>query len=357
MVRKLKVAVSGLGRMGARHAINYLERTPRAELVAACDPDPKALAWAKERLEPFGVTLYTGFDEMLAHPGIEAVIVAGITTEHARQSIKAIQAGKHVMCEKPLSTDVAISQQVLDVAKKYPHLKVMTGFSRRFDSSYRNAFERFDSGEIGRAVIVRSQTCDKYRDDDYFVRYSKTAGSIFVDASVHDIDLALWFFGQDSIPKSVVAVGTNARYPGLKQYGDVDNGVGIVEFWGGKIAYFYASRIMATGQNDTTEIIGTHGKLSINANPAHNLVEIHEPSGIRREIGQTYWDRFEPAFITESNEFTEAVLDNKKLPFKLQGAVQALKIGSALQDSLRSGRKIFFDENGERIEEEVKAKL
>ena len=93
MARKLQVAVSGLGRMGARHAINYLEKTPRAQLVAVCDPDPKVIAWAKNRLEPSGVTVYADFDDMLAHPGVEAVIVAGITTEHAPQSIRAIKAG------------------------------------------------------------------------------------------------------------------------------------------------------------------------------------------------------------------------------------------------------------------------
>ncbi|KAI5361999.1 Putative gfo/Idh/MocA-like oxidoreductase, NAD(P)-binding domain superfamily [Septoria linicola] len=349
MARKLKVAVSGLGRMGARHAVNYLAKTPRAELVAVCDPDPKAQAWARTALEPAGVKIYADFDEMLAHPGIEAVIVSGITTEHAPQSIRAIRAGKHVLCEKPLSTDVDISQGVLDVAKQHPHLKVMTGFSRRFDQSYRNAWKKADSGDIGRPVVFRSQTCDKYRDDDYFIGYSKVSGSIFVDASVHDIDLALWFFGQDSVVKSVSAVGTCARYQGLKQYGDVDNGVGIVEFWGGKIAYFYACRMMAVGQHDMTEFIGTHGKLTVNANPVHDLVEHHESTGIRKEIGQTYWDRFEPAFVRESNEFTEAVLDDKPLPFKLTGAIQALKIGSYLQEALRTGDKLFFDETGESV--------
>lgn len=93
MSRKLQVAVSGLGRMGARHAINYLEKTPRAQLVAVCDPDPKVIAWAQSRLGPSGVTIYESFDDMLAHPGVEAVVVAGITTEHAPQSIKAIRAG------------------------------------------------------------------------------------------------------------------------------------------------------------------------------------------------------------------------------------------------------------------------
>ncbi|KAF2160097.1 hypothetical protein M409DRAFT_29395 [Zasmidium cellare ATCC 36951] len=349
MARKLKVAVSGLGRMGARHAINYLEKTPRAELVAACDPGAEALSWARSRLAPAGVTIYETFDEMMQHPDIEAVIVAGITTEHAPQSIKAIRAGKHVLCEKPLSTDLAISQEVFDVAKSRPDLKVMTGFSRRFDQSYRNARKKVDSGAIGRPVVFRSQTCDKYRDDDYFIGYSKTSGSIFVDASVHDIDLALWMFGQDSIVKSVSAVGTCARYQGLKQYGDVDNGVGIVEFWGGKIAYFYACRMMAVGQHDMTEVIGNHGKVTINANPAHDLVEHHEPTGIRREIGQTYWDRFEPAFIRESNEFTEAVLDDKPLPFHLSGAIKSMQIGSALQEALRTGEKLFFNEIGESV--------
>lgn len=248
MVRKLQVAVSGLGRMGARHALHFLEKTPRAELVAACDPDPKCRAWAEQRLAPYGTKIYADFDEMLQHPGLEAVVVATFTTVHAPQAIKAIQANKHTLCEKPLSTSVEISQSVVDAAKKKPHLKVMCGFSRRFDASYRDAFTRADGGDIGRPSIIRSQTCDKLDPSPFFVDYAEHSGGIFVDCNVHDIDLTLWFFGQDSIVKSVSAVGVTAVLPGLKKWQDVDNGVGIVEFWGGKIAYFYGSRMMAAGQ-------------------------------------------------------------------------------------------------------------
>lgn len=109
--------------------------------------------------------------------------------------------------------------------------------------------------------------------------------------------------------------------------------------------------MMAAGQHDMTEVIGTEGKLTVNATPQQNLVEMHESTGIRREIPQNYYDRFEQAFVTEANEFTECCLDNKKLPFKLTGAVQALKIGCALQESLNTGRKIFFDEIGRRVEQ------
>jgi len=107
-LRRLKVACSGLGRMGARHALHFLHRTPKAELVAAFTPDPKEAAWAKENLEPFGVKVYSDYDQMLKHQGLEAVVVATVTTAHAEQSIKAIKAGKHVLCEKPFSTKLEV---------------------------------------------------------------------------------------------------------------------------------------------------------------------------------------------------------------------------------------------------------
>ena len=107
-IRKLRVAVSGLGRMGARHANHFLHRTPKAELVAAFTPDERELAWGKEHLAPWGVKLYTDYAEMLKHEGLEAVCVATVTTVHAEHTIKAIEAGKHVLCEKPLSTKLDV---------------------------------------------------------------------------------------------------------------------------------------------------------------------------------------------------------------------------------------------------------
>lgn len=149
--------------------------------------------------------------------------------------------------------------------------------------------------------------------------------------------------------KSCYAVGVTAVQPGLAEHGDVDNGIGIVEFYGGKIAHFYSSRMMAAGQHDETEIIGTSGKISVNARPAMDLVEMHEKGGIRREIVQDYYGRFEEAFVTEGKEFVDSCLDNTALPFGLESAVQALEIGVALQESLRTGRKIEFGVDGVRV--------
>lgn len=106
--QKLQVACAGLGRMGKRHALHFLNRTPRAQLVAASTPDESEIQWAKQNLEPWGVRIYNSYEEMIKQEGLQAVVIASVTTVHAEQAIKAIEANLHVLCEKPLSTSVEI---------------------------------------------------------------------------------------------------------------------------------------------------------------------------------------------------------------------------------------------------------
>jgi len=112
--RKLQIAAAGLGRMGHRHALNFLNRTPRADLVAAFTPDPKEQAWGREHLEPFGVTLYSDYDKMIAQEGLDAVVIGTATSVHAEEAIKAMQKNLHVLCEKPLSTSIEVVRVVLN---------------------------------------------------------------------------------------------------------------------------------------------------------------------------------------------------------------------------------------------------
>lgn len=116
----------------------------------------------------------------------------------------------------------------------------MAGYSRRFDASYRDAKAKAVAGVIGKPFIVRSQTCDLLDETGFFVRYAAKNGGIFVDCCIHDIDLSLYFF-EDAIPKAAWAVGTLQHHPELKELNDVDNGVGVVEYWGGRLGYFYVS--------------------------------------------------------------------------------------------------------------------
>jgi myo-inositol 2-dehydrogenase / D-chiro-inositol 1-dehydrogenase len=107
--------------------------------------------------------------------------------------------------------------------------------------------------------------------------------------------------------------------------------------------------MMATGQEDTTEIIGTEGKISVNAQPQTNLVTLHDRTGIRREVPDDAYGRYRDAFITEANDFTSCCLNNTPVPMKLDGAAYAVKIACALQESLTTGKRIEFDPTGKRV--------
>ncbi|KAJ4250905.1 hypothetical protein NW762_011555 [Fusarium torreyae] len=344
--QKLRVAVAGLGRMGKRHAINFHVYTPGAEVVAVTSPVESEREWARQNLD--GASVYEDYDSMLTDDRIQAVIIATITSVHADQSIRAIAKGYHVLCEKPLSLDLEIAQSVLDAYNRsrqtYPNQKVMCAFSRRFDASYREAHEKMTSGDWGQPVLFRSQTADLYDSSGFFVEYAKTSGGIFKDCSIHDIDLLLWFFGEETKIKSLQAVGTNAMHLGLSASNDRDNAIATIELHGGKIANLYCSRIMAAGQEDTTEIICQKGSLRINMQGRKNHLEVHDAQGSRRELPQHYYERFREAFITEASEFTECCLENKPVPISLESSVRAIAIAHSLQQSLISGEKMVFTE-------------
>lgn len=337
--RALRVGIVGLGRLGQRHAQNLAQRVPNAQVVAACSPLATELAWAGETL---GIAhRYDDYGAMLAHPDLDAVFLVTPTSLHAEQIIQALQAGKHVFCEKPLSLDLADCLRVEAEAARHPQLKVMIGFVRRFDASYRDAYQKIQAGLIGKPFLVRSQTCDQNDPDGFFVRFAATSGGIFLDCSVHDIDLARWLLGNPA-PQRVYASGTCALHEGLRQHQDVDNGLATVEFSDGRMATFMASRTMAHGHETLTEVFGGAGRLTIGANPRLNRVEIADSHGIRNECTPDFYARFADAFLVEAQEFVDAALGNTTLTLSLSDATAASRIGLAMTQAMRERRAVEF---------------
>ena len=233
----------------------------------------------------------------------------------------------------------------------------MAGFSRRFDESYRDAAVKvLQDKAIGEPFMIRSNTCDLLDTTGFFVKYSKRNGGIFVDCTIHDIDLALWYL-QDPVPKSCFAVGTLKHHPELAESNDVDNGVGVVQFHNGAIAYFYCSRTQAHGHDVCTDVTGTTGKVMVNVMPQKNNVVVADKLGMRHEVQDEYWPRFEHAFALEAQEFVDSVLNDKPVPLPLELGMKVMRIGRALQDSLQTGKVVRFNEQGVRIEDSEKARL
>jgi myo-inositol 2-dehydrogenase / D-chiro-inositol 1-dehydrogenase len=333
----VRIGMVGLGRMGRRHAENLAQRVPGARVVAACSPIADELAWARDTL---GVTQgYADYGALLANPEVDAVWIVTPNTLHPAQIIAALRAGKHVFCEKPLSLDLDECRKVEAEAAKHPQLKVMIGFVRRFDASYQDAQQKIAAGAIGKPFLVRSETCDMNDPSGFFVRFAPTSGGIFIDMSVHDIDLARWLLGAPR-PVRVFATGTIAIHAGLKDCGDVDNGLAMCEFEGGRIACFYASRTMAHGHETATEIVGTGGRLTVGKDGRMSSVEISDAHGIRTETTPTFYERFADAFLREALHFVDCVRNDKPPGLTLHDATEATRIAIALRTSLDERRMV-----------------
>ena len=119
----------------------------------------------------------------------------------------------------------------------------------------------------------------------------------------------------------------------------MDNAVGVVEFWGGRTAYYYHSRTTFHGYDNCTEIIGSEGKISLNFVPNANRVQLSNIADIQQDATPGWIERYADAVVTELEAFVDAVLRGGELP---------LKLSSALQESLVTGKNIEFDEDGER---------
>jgi myo-inositol 2-dehydrogenase/D-chiro-inositol 1-dehydrogenase len=187
--------------------------------------------------------------------------------------------------------------------------------------------------------MVRSQTCDQNDPGGFFVRFAATSGGIFLDCSVHDIDLVRWLLGNPEA-RRVYASGTIAIHEGLRELHDVDNGLGTVEFADGSLATFMASRTMAHGHETLTEVFGTAGRVSVGVNPRLNRVEISDSHGVRNECTPDFYARFSDAFLVEAQEFVDAALGRGELSLTLHDATEATRIGLAMTQALRDGRAV-----------------
>lgn len=331
----VRLGIAGLGRLGRRHAERLAFRVPGARVVAACSPVADEQAWARSALGLGAV--HDDLSGLLVDDEVDAVVLVTPTSLHAEQVIASLRAGKHVFVEKPLSLDLGDCERVESVAREHPDQIAMVGFVRRFDAGYAKAKAAIDAGQIGRPFLVRSQTCDLNDASGFFVRFAPTSGGIFMDCSVHDIDLARWMLGN---PKALraFATGTIALHPGLAECGDVDNGLAIVEFEGGARALFYASRTMAHGHDTHTEIMGTSGMLGVGLDPSRDELLIRDATGVRHRPPVDFYERFSDAFQRELEAFIAACRGEAPVPLSLNDATEATRIGLAITASLKTGQ-------------------
>jgi myo-inositol 2-dehydrogenase/D-chiro-inositol 1-dehydrogenase len=330
MATVVRIGIVGLGRLGKRHARNLKHSVPGAELVAAASPLEEERQWAASSLP--GVNVYDSLDALLAHPGLDAVWLVTPTSIHVEQIEQSLLSGKHVFCEKPVSLTVSECDRVVELARQRPAQTVMIGFTRRFDAAYMALKRSIDSGALGSLYRVHFESHDPIDPSGFFVKFAPTSGGLFLDCGIHDVDLARWF-ANGSKAVRVSASGSNRQYPGLTECGDIDTGVGTIEFENGLVATMFISRTSHRGYESTIWANGTESGLRAGFNIQQPAVMTERDNAMHAAGLPDFFARFEEAFLTEARAFVDALREGKPSPLTLEDAREATRLAIALREA------------------------
>lgn len=335
-MKKIKVGIAGLGRLGKVHANNIAFKIPNAELTAACSIVPAELEYAQKEL---GVTdVYTDFREMLAKADIDAVAIVTTSSEHCWQIEAALDAGKHVFSDKPLGVNLEECKQAEAAVERHPDKIFFLGFMRRYDSSYAYAKQKIQEGAIGTPYMVKATGIDPEALVEGSIKFAATSGGIFIDMAVHDIDLMRWFL--DDEPTEVYAIGSTFKHPEFKAVGDDETAVATYKFKNGGIGVIHVGRTSPHGYHVETEIVGTEGSIRISPVPEKNLAMLYNSNGVVTECVEGFPQRFAEAYLLEMQEFINCVCEGRKPGVTVYDGTKSTAIAFGTTEAWKSGKVV-----------------
>jgi predicted dehydrogenase len=192
----ISVGVVGCGRVAEQRHLPILASLPEANLIAACDPDPAALERATSA---YGLKFACAeYQELVAQESIDAVMITAPTHFHADIGTAALEAGKHVMIEKPLALGLDEVDRLEEAAKR-ANKTVAVAMNSRWHRLSRAAREAVRSGAVGTPGLLRSAFTDDFRLNDTpreWMMQHENAGCVLVEQAVHHFDL--WQFLLDT---------------------------------------------------------------------------------------------------------------------------------------------------------------
>lgn len=328
------IGIIGAGRIGKVHLESITNHVPNATVKAVADPfmndDTRAF------LESFGVkNIYTDYKQILADPEIDAVLVCSSTDTHAAISVEAIEAGKHVFCEKPVDHSLEKIQAVADALERHPGLKFQVGFNRRFDHNFAAVRKAYDDGRIGDAHILKITSRDPEPPNPAYI---KVSGGIFLDMTIHDFDMACFLTNSD-----VEEVYVNAAVlvdPAIGEQGDVDTAIITMKMANGALAVIDNSRRAAYGYDQRVEVFGSLG-MAAGENDGDTTVRLSTEAGVVSDKPQYFFlERYMASFTEELRQFVEAVVNDKPVPVGLHEGLMSVALAKAARLSLDEHRPV-----------------
>lgn len=332
----LDVGVVGVGTAAGWYA-NILKRTPHARLAAALrgpggDTDTVSRMW--------NVPCFNELDAFLGY-GLDAVIIASPSGHHFKQAKAALEAGIHVLVEKPIALNLAEAQTLGECAKKND-LRLGVTFQRRADPLFRAVKNAIDAGGLGTPTLL-GITMPYHRNQEYYDSanwrgtYAQDGGGVLMNQGIHLVDLAVWLFGPVSRVAALTA--TRARHIEVE-----DTASSALEFENGALGSICGTTASSPGEPHSIQVCGTAGSLHIEGEA---IVNWHVPDVPEPEfVALTDSSAADPTQTSTANherivtDFVDAIQQGRDPLVTAEAASHSLQVIVAAYASARYGETI-----------------
>lgn len=323
-MKKIRWGVMSTARIGTETVIPAMQLGKYSRVTAIAS---RQLEKAQAQARKLGIKkAYGSYEELLADPDIDAVYIPLPNHLHVPWTIRALNAGKHVLCEKPIGLNAAEAQKLLDAARKFPHQKVMEAFMYRHHPQWQWAKQKVSEGKIGELRTIQTFFSYYNADPENIRNKADIGGGGLMDIGCYCISLSRFIFGAE--PWRVC--GIIEEDPNMK----VDRLTsGILEFSRGTSTFTCATQLVPYQR---VNIFGTKGRIEIeipfNA-PSDRPCKVWYGDGNRiEEVVLEVCDQY----TIQGDMFSRAVLEDREVPVPLEDAVANMQVVEALIHSARS---------------------
>ncbi|MGW8144599.1 MAG: Gfo/Idh/MocA family protein [Anaerolineales bacterium] len=327
-MRKIHWGVISTASIGLDEVLPAMQKGDHTQVMAIAS---RSLDKAQQAARQLNIPkAYDSYDELLADPEIEAVYIPLPNHLHVPWSIKTLEAGKHVLCEKPLGLDAEDARKLLDASKQYPNLKVMEAFMYRHHPQWKLAQKLVKNNEVGELLSIHTYFNYYLPDPDNIRNMADIGGGGILDVGCYAVSLSRLIFESEPV-RAFAAMQLDPQFKTDRLAS------GILEFDSGIATFTCATQLF---DFQRVNIMGTLGQIEIEIpfnppidKPTH--VVLHNTSG-RREFELEVCDQFS----IQGDIFSKAILEDASLPVPLEDAIANMVVIDALFQSARTGKRI-----------------
>jgi len=329
------IALLGAGRMAKVHASAISAAGGR--IVSLFDPvSPAAESLAAQT----GASVANTAEEAITHPDVDAVVIATSSDTHVELILAAVNAGKPVLCEKPIASTLEDAHRCIALIGEAAAKRVFLGFNRRFDRGHASVREAVLHGEIGRLEQLTITSRDPLPPP---LEYVPRSGGLFRDMMIHDFDMARGILGAGAEIVSVTAHGSSVIDPEIGRLGDVDTASVTLVAKDGPLVTILNSRRCCFGFDQRIEAFGSTGMV-MSDNPRQSGFTRYtaDAPGTQAPILEFFMERYGPSYTEEMRLFIECARNGSDMPVNALDGLQAAWLAEAATCSLKQGKTIYL---------------